>query len=229
MSLQTEGTIILYARAPVAGQVKTRLARGIGTRAAAEVYCLFLQGVLDVLHTTAAGLRVVIDAAAEEDVPSLCDLSGNTVPVRAQSGADIGQRMQHSFDRAFAESSVPAILIGSDIPDIDLPILQQAFDSLVSHDVVLGPSRDGGYYLIGMLRPQPNLFEDLSWGEAEVYDMTVARARENGLSVALLPELDDIDTTEVLREWLAASQQLPLARRIVQLLHGTSGVPSQSP
>lgn len=118
---------------------------------------------------------------------------GNDYPWLPQQGDDLGERLNHSFHRCFLQGHTPIILAGADCPLLDTTILQQALAELANHEVVLGPALDGGYYLIGLNRPQPQLFSAMNWGETGVLAETKHRCQQAKLSVALLPILSDID------------------------------------
>ncbi len=118
---------------------------------------------------------------------------------RAQIGGDLGRRMSHAFTHGFQRGYGAIIAIGSDCPGLDEACLRRA-DELLGHtDVVLGPATDGGYYLIGLRRPEPRLFAGIEWSTATVLATTLARIQECGLSYALLEEKDDIDDLAALR------------------------------
>jgi len=115
-----------------------------------------------------------------------------------QVGADLGERMLHAFEKMTGDESRPTVIIGSDSPDIPIQYVKRAFIKLKHKDVVLGPSSDGGYYLIGARSPHAGLFESISWGESGVFGETVQRVRELDLSLALLPVWYDVDTPDSL-------------------------------
>jgi len=118
-----------------------------------------------------------------------------------QVQGDLGQRMQSAFDHTFHGDTETALLIGSDIPDISAGLLEQAFHSLEDNKVVIGPSRDGGYYLIGFHAEQaqllyPLLFSGITWSTEDVYTTTINRLHNSNISVFSLPTLRDIDRDE---------------------------------
>ncbi len=115
-----------------------------------------------------------------------------------QAEGDLGQRMRSAFEHSIEAGAEKVVLIGTDIPDITADLLQQAFFSLLTRDVVIGPSRDGGYYLIGMVANQalqlyPLLFEETHWSTGELFAATLSRLEKAGYEVAVLPTLRDID------------------------------------
>ena len=214
--MQKRDVILLYARAPAAGRVKSRLAvgtdssAGIGADAAAEVYRHLLMHCLAQLQPLSGSARLIAETPDAGDTDALSTLAPWLDAVRPQSGADIGERMRHSFARAFSEGASAALLAGSDLPDIHTGIFQEGFESLRSHDVVIGPACDGGYYLIGMREPYPSLFEITGWGGPHVLRDTLRQAEALRIRVALLPELQDIDTAAALNTWLQHNLGHPL-------------------
>ena len=186
--------IMTVARLPVAGACKTRLIPALGPDRAA----LLQRSMTEVAVDTA--LQLSVDDAAATVV---CTTGGRRRDFRAwlgeapalipQGAGDLGQRLQRAFNTAFAAGNACAIAIGTDVPAITAAHLREAIAALRTHDVVLGPARDGGYYLIGMTRPQPALFEQIDWGAASVCRDTLTAAQRAGLSVAQLEPLSDVD------------------------------------
>jgi rSAM/selenodomain-associated transferase 1 len=125
------------------------------------------------------------------------------VTVRHQRGADLGERLASAFCELLAGPGDRAVVMGSDCPDLGPAVIGGAFAALDQHDVALGPTRDGGYYLIGLSRPAPGLFEGVSWGTSHVLSQTLERAERLGLRVAGLAVLDDMDTPEDLVRFIA--------------------------
>ncbi len=193
--------LIIFARDPLPGRVKTRLAASVGDRAAADIYKEMLQEVLKTVRQLSSVETVVYWAAAEESLPFLAERY--RLPSRRQSQGDLGQRMLAAFGEMFAGGCRLCCIIGSDAPDLPQSYIQDAYHMLAEQrtDVVLGPSRDGGYYLLGMRKVWPQIFADIPWSSAEVLPQTLAAARDSGLTAALLPEWQDIDTVEDLREF----------------------------
>jgi len=128
-----------------------------------------------------------------------------------QSPGDLGERMKAAFLQAFRQGAQQVILHGTDIPDLTTHHIDEAFDALKSHDLVLGPSTDGGYWLIGLKKPA-DLFNRIEWGSSSVFDKTVAAARAQALSVHVLPPLTDMDTGGTVQhrmpEWAIAQPYL---------------------
>jgi rSAM/selenodomain-associated transferase 1 len=193
--------LIVFAREPLPGRVKTRLAAAVGEQLAARLYENMLQ---DVLHATRQ-LRdietVVFWACPEESLPKLAEQY--RCNSRCQSEGDLGARMQAALEDMFAGGSDVCCIIGSDAPDLPVAYLLDAFRVLetAQSDVILGPCRDGGYYLLGLRQVWPKLFTAISWSSADVLEQSLAAAHASGASTALLPPWQDIDTVEDLLDF----------------------------
>jgi rSAM/selenodomain-associated transferase 1 len=201
--------LLVFVKAPQAGHVKTRLAQDVGPAAAARVYRALADRVI--AETRPEGheygrLFFFAPAAALAEIRTW--LTGETCV--AQEGADLGARMAAAFGHAFAAGASRAVLIGSDAPDLSRVHVATALAALADHDLVLGPSTDGGYYLIGLQRPWPRLFEGMPWSTPAVLEQTLDRAREMRLYVHRLGVLSDIDTlSDLRREWPRMARWLP--------------------
>jgi rSAM/selenodomain-associated transferase 1 len=196
--------LIVYAKRPLPGYAKTRLGSGIGAENAAGLYARLLYGYL--IDLVRAGLE---DTALELSVASPDDVAFffSAFPelrVHPQIDGDLGQRMATSFARAFDRGAASVVLTGSDIPGLDSTLVRTAFQKLQAADVVLGPAADGGYYLIGMRTPCVFLFEKVEWSTDRVLAQTEALARAQGLEIATLSQLYDIDTRTEYERWRIA-------------------------
>jgi rSAM/selenodomain-associated transferase 1 len=191
--------IAVFARAPVAGEAKTRLIPALGAQGAAALQRQLIERTL----ATACALPVaqvtlwVAGDAAHPFVSAVARRFG--VAVAAQVGDDLGARMNH----AFVATCAPLVLIGTDCPRLAAADLAAAAAALADHEVVIQPASDGGYVLIGLARAQPALFESIEWGGPQVMRQTEARIAALGLRRALRPVLDDVDTEADLRRALA--------------------------
>ncbi len=188
--------LLVFAREPLPGRVKTRLAASVGDRAAAKLYDTMLVAVLKTAGELSGVERVVFWDCDEASLPDLA--TRYRCNSRRQAPGDLGQRMGGAFDEMFAEGCDTCCIIGSDAPDLPLHYLQEAFRLLEERqvDVVFGPSVDGGYYLLGVRRPWPELFCGIPWSSSAVLAQSLAIVCERGGTSALLPEWQDIDTVE---------------------------------
>ncbi len=176
-------TLVVFARAPVRGQVKTRLARSVGDDAALALHLAFVSDVCG-LGRGVADRRVLAVAGALDGFPPAPDLT-----IVAQEGAELGARMANAIARYVGDG--PVCIVGSDSPSLPREYLVEAFERLKEADVVLGPSTDGGYWLIGARRPAPELFGGIEWGTPSVLTATLERLKD--ARAALLPFFYDVD------------------------------------
>lgn len=191
---------LLFLRAPRFGTVKSRLAVSIGPHAALDAY---RQLVATLTHNLrdwpSLEARVTPDDASPEVRPFL-QSRWSTAP---QGPGDLGQRLHRATLEHFeSRNARTLVIIGSDCPEVSFEDLSSAHDLLLRHDVVLGPALDGGYWLIGLSRPVPELFEAMPWGTGHVYAETVRRTRALHRSLANLRPLADVDTVEDWTRWL---------------------------
>ncbi len=187
--------VLLFAKAPRAGFVKTRLARDVGEERALAVYRTVGQRVAAAVAEYP--LTVWYDPPDAE--PEMRAWLGDH-ECRAQLGDDLGGRMAHAFREHFARGDDgPVIVIGADTPDISVTTIAEAILILDRADVAIGPALDGGYYLLGLNAPHEPLFESVPWGTRDVLQVTVRRCRDLDLTVGRLDVRRDIDTVEDLR------------------------------
>lgn len=193
--------LIVFVKRPRPGEVKTRLAQGLGAADAAAVYRAMADQVLrETAPPAGAYGRLVRFAPADSQIEIERWLPAEERAPQAEG--DLGQRMAHALASAFAEGASRAVLIGTDAPALNRGHVEQAFLALRDHDLAIGPAHDGGYYLIGLKSAQPELFQGIAWSSPSVYTATMARGRARGLRTFALPELRDVDTLADLRcEW----------------------------
>ena len=186
--------MIVFAKVPRPGRVKTRLAAAIGDDAAASLYRDLGRRVLDGVRGGPYRLSVYIDPANE--LAAARDWLGEAgVVFRPQEGEDLGERLADAFRREL-ERARHVCAIGTDAPAVDGRVAERAFAELAGNDLVLGPALDGGYYLIGARGHWPELFRGVPWSTEDVLTATLARASALGLRTAILDPLPDIDTVE---------------------------------
>ncbi|MCC3152456.1 TIGR04282 family arsenosugar biosynthesis glycosyltransferase [Hymenobacter sp. BT770] len=196
--------LLVFARVPALGQVKTRLAAGVGDTEALAIYHELLGITRAAIAEAGVAATVWLAGTAGPEPTALEAQEWAQLTARSQQAGDLGQRMTAAFAAAFAAGAEKVAIIGTDCPGLRPEHLTEAFALLSQHDVVLGPATDGGYYLLGLRQPQPELFQNKAWSTETVLADTVADARRLGRRVALLPELHDVDTAEDLATWRAA-------------------------
>lgn len=198
----TSDRLIIFTRYPEAGKAKTRLIPALGAEGAAALHRQMADYTLQQVQTFQFQHSVEVEvrfAGGNQDL--MQQWLGADLMYTVQGEGDLGDRMGRSFQSAFNAGAKRALIIGTDCPDLDAPLLEQAFCELQQHDLVLGPASDGGYYLIGLRRWIPQLFVDIQWSTATVLERTLAIAAELHLSVALLPVLSDVDYPTDLEIW----------------------------
>ena len=192
--------VMPFLKAPRLGTVKTRLGREIGMSEATVIYRQLAE---QQLRRIPGEFRTEIRYAPRGVATEMRQWLGHGYRYRAQSGGDLGERMSSAFAQGFQRGHQPIIAIGADCPELDEASLRRAAGLLAESDVVLGPASDGGYYLIGLRRPEPRLFAGIEWSTSTVLATTQARIQECGLSCSLMEKKDDIDDLAALRRHLA--------------------------
>ena len=189
---------IVFAKAPVAGEAKTRLIPAIGAAGAAALAERLL--VHAVQAAASAGFEALeLCVTPDTGHPLFLQLrQQHGLWLTAQGGGDLGARMQRALARAL-QAHERALLMGSDLPGLDAAVLRRANAALADHDAVFVPALDGGYGLVGLRAPAPMLFDGMAWSRADVMARTRERARAAGLRLAELPAVADIDEPDDLR------------------------------
>ena len=198
-----KSALLVFTRAPIPGQTKTRLIPLLGAQGAAEFHQTVLQSTLAVANVSDFG-TFEIWCATENDHPYIkqCELD-YACAMKIQQGNDLGERMQHAIETTLAGNTF-VVLIGSDCPAITTDILNKTYQHLSNgKDAVLGPASDGGYYLIGLKKPNSSIFQDIVWGEANVAERTRENFADLGLDYVELEELSDIDTPEDYQRYIS--------------------------
>lgn len=186
--------LIVFVKNPIEGKVKTRIAKTVGDNKAVEIYRELLQYTHDVAETLPAAdyTRTIYYGDFINDN----DLWNGWQKARQPQDGDLGDRMKQAFREQFALGADRVVIIGSDCLDLKPHHLQEAFQQLQQHDVVLGPSTDGGYYLLGMNILYEAIFDGMPWSQPELMEKTKAVLAKNNISYALLEPLTDIDEWE---------------------------------
>lgn len=193
--------VIIFLKAPEQGRVKTRLSRFLDETFVLELYKGFVFDTLDALET--GGDKLVCFWPPQRE-KSLKLWLGNDLDYFSQKGSDIGKRMSNAFFEIFNRGYAQALLIGTDIPELDSEVITLAHQALQTADAVIGPTCDGGYYLIGFKRASfsQNIFKGINWSTSSVLAQTCHVMKKMSLHYKLLPELNDIDTPEDLTAFI---------------------------
>lgn len=194
--ISMKNVLLIFIKNPEAGKVKTRLAKSIGDLEALQIYKKLLKRTLTVAAQSEVRKQVWYSTFIDKED----EISTDTFEKYLQTGSDLGARMSGAFQQAFKDGADRVVIIGSDCPDLSTEVLEEAFKQLEIYDLVIGPSEDGGYYLLGMNRFYAPLFKDVEWSTESVLESTIQKAEMMGLEIARLPVLNDIDILEDLRK-----------------------------
>jgi rSAM/selenodomain-associated transferase 1 len=193
----TSEKLIVFTRYPEPGKAKTRLIPVLGKTGAANLHRLMTQKTIARALSLQNSRRLCVEIHwAGGSQKLMQDWLGTDIIYQNQIDGDLGAKMTAAFQNSFNSGVDKAAIIGTDCPALKAEIMAEAFDKLSQHDLVLGPAKDGGYYLIGLRRSIPELFAGINWGTSEVFASTRAIAQNLDLNIAYLPTLADIDLPE---------------------------------
>ncbi len=191
--------LIIFAKYPEPGKVKTRLTPAISTEEASKFHRAIAADIITA-HSDDPAFDTIVFFSPPERRDDFADWLGSGTRLEAQEGADLGEREHNAFTRVLGPDArfgyERAVLIGTDCPVLDNKGIEHAFNLLDHHDVAIGPAEDGGYYLMGLTSPRPGLFGGIDWGTSEVLEKTMQAAIKAKLDIAMLTELYDVDTIE---------------------------------
>jgi len=194
--------LIIFAKAPIPGEVKTRLCPPLDHDEAASLHGTL---VLDAVERAKGlpGASLYVAGAPDLAHPFFKVMEGRYgAQLLAQRGPDLGSRMRWAMQDAFEQGAQEVLLTGTDLPTLPRAYLAEALKLVKAHDVVLGPTADGGYYLIGLRKMVPVLFEGIAWSTASVLAETKKKIEQAGLPLGLLPECRDLDTVDDLKVFI---------------------------
>jgi rSAM/selenodomain-associated transferase 1 len=202
MDKQFEKLLVIVAKQPVPGQVKTRLFPKLSPSAASDLYRCFLQDRIQEVSSF-NGVDRAIAYTPEDAEEAFVSLALKGFELFAQQGKHLGERLNNIFLEKLAQGYKAVSIVDSDSPDLPKSIINESFELLLSRqaDIVLGPCYDGGYYLVGMRKPYPELFQNVPWSTENVLSVTLEKAKKIGLKVKLLSIWNDLDTFEDLVEF----------------------------
>lgn len=205
--------VIVFLKFPEPGAVKTRLAAEVGDAAAARLARHFAEETL--AAAASLGLPVTVSFAPARRGGEFSSWLGSGYDYAPQRGEDLGLRMRHAFEDAFARGAERAVLVGTDAPDRPAEFLSEALARLDDHDAVLGPALDGGYHLIALRRGSfaPEIFSGIDWSTPKVLAQTLDALREAGRTAYMLPPWRDIDDRSGLADYLESH---PEAARLLE-------------
>ena len=191
--------LIIFVRNPVLGKVKTRLAATIGDEKALDIYKQLLQHTFNIWSQVKAEKYIFYhEEIMEDDIWNAADFYK-----RLQVSTDLGDKMKAAFQELFNAGYKKIIIIGSDCLQLSPAIIESGYSMLQEKDAVIGPAKDGGYYLLGLRAMHEFIFENKKWSTASVFSQTLRELKQQQLSTGLLQELTDVDTEE---DWLKSKK-----------------------
>lgn len=197
MNNKDSSALIIFVRNPILGKVKTRLAKDIGDEKALEIYKLLLKHTFDVTKDLNCHKFVYYDHKIEHN-----DIWDEAIFSKcAQMGDDLGMRMYNAMNECFEKGFKKVLIIGSDCLELTKAILDEAISQLDQKDSVIGPTTDGGYYLLGLKKLIPELFLNKIWSSNHVFESSLIDLKKQVKSFHILPELNDIDDASDLIIW----------------------------
>jgi len=200
MSDISKRLLLIFVKNTVLGTAKTRLAKSVGDHKALEIYKYLLKYTATITKKVNASIQVHYSTYIDKE-----DYFDNAAfDKHIQVQGDLGQKMKAAFEAGFESGYQQIVIIGSDCYELTTSILEQAFGALQQKDTVIGPAKDGGYYLLGMRQPQFDLFDNMNWSTATVFDDSLKKIKAALLSYHQLPLLSDIDYLEDLPSELRA-------------------------
>lgn len=215
-----DASLLVFAKVPRPGTVKTRLTPALTPSEAARLYTAFLRDTLRQVVQLEVNVRLYL-------APPLPDSGIDGLPaevsVHAQEGDGLGERMNRALREALRDGADRVVVMGSDHPTLPSSFLQQAFRSLDDPpSICVGPTEDGGFYLLGMTTTYPQLFDGMTYSHSEVFAKTLARAEQTEAEITVLPEWYDVDTPQDLSRMCAGLAtdgiEAPNTRRMVERL-----------
>ncbi len=214
-----KNALLCFLKYPESGHVKTRLAPDLGPSGAADLYSALAERVITEVFPLNASYELLLYTDPTHDITLFQQWLGDTWSFYTQQGADLGARLHHAFTRTFEQGFEKVIVIGTDCIGMDETFMEAAFRNLDSSDFVIGPSSDGGYYLLALKQNHSWLFERMDWGTDRVLETTVDRIEVRDLTVHQLEEKIDIDILDDLDRFRKSlPEEHYLAKKIDQIV-----------
>ncbi len=201
MNIETGECLILLLKYPQQGKVKTRLAKAVGDGLTLELYECFIRDMLDKLESLPYSLHLFVTPS--DKMTAMRRWLDKDAALHAQVGHDLGVRMQKAFEEMFQKDYESCVLIGCDFPDLPAAVLHRAFEKLKSAEAVIGPTRDGGYYLMGFQRSRfcKSVFHNIEWSTDTVFEKTMAIFKRENVRVAMVRQWWDVDEPKDLKDF----------------------------
>ena len=206
--------VIVLVKYPQKGKVKTRLALTTNNNFAVGIYKVIARHIFNEVDKLNNEIDVFIFYTPIESVNKITKWVDKDFFFRVQSGNSLGERMSNAFNEVFEKDYCQVMIIGSDVPDISSKIILESFINLNGSDIVISPSDDGGYSLLGMKKPYNFLFKDIEWSTNNVLKQTVKKINEKGLKLTTICSLNDIDTYDELLEWMEVTENKEIIKEV---------------
>lgn len=187
-----KNALIIFQKNAVLGKVKTRISIDVGDEVAMDIY----QQLVRHTHDVCESVPVQKFLFYSDFIPNDSSTFSKDYKFEVQSGNDLGSRMENAFQRVFAKGFEKIIILGTDCGELENRIVMKAFELLDTHEVVIGPARDGGYYLLGMKKMFADLFQEIPWSSEKVLFLTMEKLEKQAISYELLEILSDVDRIE---------------------------------
>ncbi|MFQ5965635.1 MAG: TIGR04282 family arsenosugar biosynthesis glycosyltransferase [Candidatus Scalinduaceae bacterium] len=188
-------SLVMFAKNPIPGKVKTRLVPSITPVEAAELYKAFIVDIANSICKLNCR-RITIAYTLGNAEKSLRKIVGRSVGFMPQKGRNLGERMKNAFKQSFAKGLKRVVIVGSDSPTLPISYIEKAFNVLKKVPIVIGPTFDGGYYLIGLSELDDAIFNGIKWSTSSVFDQTIKRMKSINKKLFVLPPWYDVDTSE---------------------------------
>ncbi len=197
-----KNALIIFLKYPQAGKVKTRLAKDVGDNEAARIYSNMALNIIESVVDPKSYNTILFYDPPEKEKEIKDWVGEKEVQFLPQVGNTLGDRISNAFKEVFSSGADKTVIIGTDCLDVTSDIINEALYLLDETEVVLGPAEDGGYYLLGLNKYRPPIFQDIDWSTEHVLEQTVLKIVENGLNYSLLKTLKDIDTVNDINDQL---------------------------
>jgi len=188
-------SLIIFVKSPIPGNVKTRLTPYITSTEAAELYKAFIADIVCNVHELKCE-QITIAFTPSDAEATLHSVCGQSVDYLPQKGDNLGERMKNAFKHSFHKGSTRTVIIGTNSPTLPLSYIQKSFDALKEVPVAIGPTFDGGYYLIGLSEQNDAIFDGVDWSTLKVFGQTLTRIQAINKQLYVLPPWYDVDTTD---------------------------------
>ncbi|PKL89677.1 MAG: hypothetical protein CVV23_04190 [Ignavibacteriae bacterium HGW-Ignavibacteriae-2] len=215
-------SVILFTRFPTEGKVKTRLASTVGNYYAALFYKIIAKKIISDVKLV-KNIYQYIFYSEKTERNKIKNWLGRNFFYHNQVGDDLGERMKFAFEKVFSHGAQKVIIVGTDIPEISKRVIENAIDLLDTNDTVIGPSKDGGFYLLGMKKYYPALFDGIKYSTDSVFSKTIEKSKGLNLKLSLLPELMDIDTESDLISWINSADNSKIKKEVELIYNLTKG------